>query len=104
MSALDSWGQLYASRPASKTAVPTMKLEFRLLAAPIRGQEKVNAKMVSGIVEDIVKVVISAPEVRRRFKAAIFIARFTAMYNRGMRGAPLLPGSFPKKALTPAQK
>lgn len=43
------------------------------------GHGKVKAKIVNGIVEDMVKVVMSAPEVLSKFRTEMFIARLTAM-------------------------
>lgn len=80
-----------------------MKLEFKAPGAPMRGHWKVKAKMVKGIVEDMVRVVMSTPDVLSRFSTEMFMAKLTAMYSRGTSGAPPLPGREPWKALMPAQ-
>lgn len=59
--------------------MPIIKFEFRAPGAPIRGHGKVKAKIVSGIVEDKVRVAMRAPDVLKRFRTAMFIARLTAM-------------------------
>lgn len=83
--------------------MPITKFEFRVAAAPISGHGRVNARIVSGMVDDMVSVVITAPEILSRLRPAIFMPRLTAMYNNGTIFAPVDAEVCPSKALIPSQ-